>query len=81
MPPSKDDDQAKLLRANGRNPDLRDPAVFELIGEGSLSKMVRLALTDPDGELWRYVVVHRKKRLKNKKIEALRSIADLPPSS
>lgn len=29
----------------------------ELIGEGTLRKMVRAAVTDPDDELWRYSII------------------------
>lgn len=44
---------ATLFRLRGI--DLSD-AVAEEIGFGTFSKMVRIALTDPDQELWRYSV-------------------------
>jgi hypothetical protein len=44
---------ARLYRLRGI--DVSD-AVAEEIGSGTFGKMVRIALTDPDQELWRYSV-------------------------
>jgi hypothetical protein len=35
----------------------------EQIGEGRFDKMVRLALSDPDGEIWRYSIKVSGKRI------------------
>jgi len=47
---------ATLYRSRAEWPDQRAGAAMEAIGSGPLAKMVRLALGDPDGELWPYRV-------------------------
>ena len=47
---------AQLFRARADFPEEVNHADSELIGDGDLAKMVRLALTDPDGEVWRYSI-------------------------
>ena len=44
---------AKLFRLRGLDVHTSRP---EDIGSGTFVKMVRIALSDPDGELWRYSV-------------------------
>ena len=51
-----DKEQACLRRPRAPSIDLIDHAPHEAIGQGPLWKMARAALTDPDGELWRYSI-------------------------
>ncbi len=52
----KSDKPAQLYRSRAREGEEVDHAQSELVGSGSLEKMVRVAMTDPDGELWRYSI-------------------------
>ena len=54
-----EDVNAQLRRSNVRQGMKVDHELSELIGEGTLKKMVRAALTDPDDELWRYSIAAR----------------------
>ena len=54
-PPSPSE-PAILFRSRAEWPDEIDRAVREQIGDGPLSKMVRIAMSDPDDELWRYSI-------------------------
>ena len=47
---------AQLYRSTAHFQEELDQGTSELIGDGDLAKMVRLALTDPEGELWRYSI-------------------------
>lgn len=47
---------AALFRSRAEWPQEVDRAEREQIGDGPLAKMVRLAMTDPDDELWRYSI-------------------------
>ncbi len=47
---------AALFRSRAEWPQDIDRAEREQIGDGPLAKMVRLAMTDPDEELWRYSI-------------------------
>lgn len=47
---------AQLYRARADFPEEVNHADAELVGDGDLAKMVRLALTDPDDEVWRYSI-------------------------
>lgn len=47
---------AALFRSRAEWPQEVDSAEREQIGDGPLAKMVRLAMTDPDEELWRYSI-------------------------
>jgi len=47
------DTPATLYRAGGSDP-AHSP--LEEIGSGRLAKMIRIALSDPDGEVWRYSI-------------------------
>ncbi len=47
---------AALYRSRAEWPQDMDRAEREQIGDGSLAKMVRLAMSDPDEELWRYSI-------------------------
>lgn len=49
-------DPAILFRSRADWPEELDRAEREQIGDGPLAKMVRLALSDPDEELWRYAI-------------------------
>lgn len=54
--PVSPSDPAELFRSRAEWPDEIDRAEREKIGDGPLAKMLRLALTDPDQELWRYSI-------------------------
>lgn len=47
---------AQLFRARADFQKEVNHSDSELIGDGDLAKMVRIALTDPDGEVWRYSI-------------------------
>lgn len=49
-------DPAVLFRSRAEWPDEIERAVREQIGDGALAKMVRIAMSDPDDELWRYSI-------------------------
>jgi hypothetical protein len=48
--------EARLYRSRVAFAEEIDHFTSEPIGEGTLDKMLRLALSDPDGELWRYSI-------------------------
>lgn len=54
-----------------RNFGYRDAPSIEQIGDGTLAKMIRIALSDPDGELWRYSITTDARRFVGKEIKAL----------
>lgn len=56
MIPLSSSDPAALYRSRAEWPQEMDRAEREKIGDGPLAKMVRLAMTDPDEELWRYSI-------------------------
>ncbi|TPG54493.1 hypothetical protein EAH76_07515 [Sphingomonas glacialis] len=45
-----------MFRSRAEWPDEIERSVREQIGDGPLAKMVRIAMTDPDDELWRYSI-------------------------
>ena len=47
---------AHLYRSRVYYRDELDHAESEQIGSGSFAKMLRVALSDPDGEIWRYSI-------------------------
>ncbi|MBW6528715.1 hypothetical protein KZ813_17880 [Sphingomonas sp. RHCKR7] len=51
------DDPAYLYCSRVEHPSHETHVESELIGSGSFAKMVRLALSDPDDEVWRYSVL------------------------
>ena len=48
---------ARLFRSHAPGEVELSQGVPEQIGEGGFDKMVRIALSDPDGEVWRYSIV------------------------
>lgn len=48
---------ARLFRSRADWPEELVGAEMEEIGSGPLAKMVRLALADPDGDIWPYRIV------------------------
>lgn len=62
---------AILFRSRAEWPDEMDRAVREQIGDGPLAKMVRIAMTDPDDELWRYSISVSGQTIAGKAIRAL----------
>jgi hypothetical protein len=50
------DERAHLYRSRVKEGEEVDYSESELVGKGSLEKMVRVALTDPDDEVWRYCI-------------------------
>lgn len=49
-------DPAILFRSRAEWPEEMGRSERERIGDGPLVKMIRLAMTDPDEELWRYAI-------------------------
>ena len=47
---------ARLFRSNAPGPQNLSQIFPEQIGEGRFDKMLRLALSDPDDEVWRYSI-------------------------
>jgi len=47
---------ARLFRSHASNLNDVAHSMNEQIGEGRFDKMLRLALSDPDGEVWRYSI-------------------------
>ncbi|RZL28720.1 MAG: hypothetical protein EOP64_03565 [Sphingomonas sp.] len=47
---------ARLFRSDASNSNDVSHSMNEQIGEGRFDKMLRLALSDPDGEVWRYSI-------------------------
>lgn len=64
-------DPAVLFRSRAEWPDEIERAVHEQIGDGPLAKMVRIAMTDPDDELWRYSISVSGQTIAGKAIRAL----------
>lgn len=54
--PLSPSEPAILFRSRAEWPDEIERAVREQIGDGPLAKMVRIALSDPDDEVWRYSI-------------------------
>lgn len=50
------DDPAFLYRSRVDRPFEVNHSESECIGQGSFAKMVRLAVGDPDDEVWRYAI-------------------------
>lgn len=48
---------AELFRWNAAEPTDTDSAIHEKVASGKLAKVVRIALSDPDDELWRYRIL------------------------
>lgn len=65
------EEPAQLRRLTNAFPNPPDNPLWELIGQGPLWKMVRAALTDPDGELWRYSILVGQEDLTGKGIVKL----------
>jgi len=65
------DAPARLYRSRAHWPSERAQAAMEEIGAGPLEVMVRLVLTDPDGEFWPYRIVVGDRRFDGKAIVAL----------
>ena len=68
------EDEAKLFRSPADNPGKVVRAHDELIGEGLIEKMARLALSDPDGEIWRYSIWSPSRWYRDKEIKQLMAI-------
>ena len=47
---------ARLFRSDASNSNDVLHSMNKQIGEGCFDKMLRLALSDPDGEVWRYSI-------------------------
>ncbi|GHH09988.1 hypothetical protein E2E30_08580 [Sphingomonas sp. AAP5] len=62
---------AVLFRSRAEWPDEIERAVLEQIGDGPLAKMIRIAMTDPDEELWRYSISVSGQTIAGKAIRAL----------
>jgi hypothetical protein len=56
VPPLSASAPATLFRSRAEWPQEMGRAEQEKIGDGALAKMVRLAISDPDEELWRYSI-------------------------
>lgn len=67
-------DPARLRRSSAAAPSLVDHAASEWIGEGPLGKMVRVALSDPDEEIWRYALSVAGTVIEGDAIETLASL-------
>ena len=50
------DSQARLYRSHAPCPAELSEHLVEQVGQGRLEKMVRIAIADPDGEVWRYSI-------------------------
>jgi len=48
---------AKLFRSRADWPEEMAGAQMEEVGSGPLAKMIRLVLSDPDDEVWRYSIL------------------------
>ena len=57
MPGLDENAPAKLFRSRAHWAEERAGAPVEEIGSGPLAKMVRLAMTDPDGDIWPYSIL------------------------
>ena len=62
---------AVLFRSRAEWPDEIERAVLEQIGDGPLAKMIRIAMTDPDEELWRYSISVSGQTIAGRAIRAL----------
>lgn len=62
---------AVLFRSRAEWPDEIERAALEQIGDGPLAKMIRIAMTDPDEELWRYSISVSGQTIAGKAIRAL----------
>jgi hypothetical protein len=76
---------AKLYRSRAFWPRERTSAEMEEIGAGPLESMVRLVMTDPDGEFWPYRIAVAGVRFDGNAIVALdrqlREASRLSPGS
>ena len=63
---------AQLYRSTAKCREEVEYGSSELIGDGDMAKMVRLALTDPQDELWRYSIQYAGNTLYG---EQIRSVA------
>jgi len=64
------DRHARLFRSRAPDEAELSQDAPELIGEGRFDKMVRIALSDPDGELWRYSIDVDAERVSGEHIRA-----------
>ena len=62
---------AQLFRSRAEFREEVDHASSELIGSGSLEKMVRIAFSDPDGDLWRYSIRVGDRAIRGEEIRSL----------
>jgi hypothetical protein len=54
--PIPPDSPARLLRSAAPSPAEISQRSLEQVGDGRFDKMVRIALSDPDDEVWRYAI-------------------------
>jgi hypothetical protein len=66
---------ARLFRSRSAWEEELDLFPMEEIGSGSLAKMVRIALSDPDDAIWAYRIVTSDGAYSGKEIAALRNLA------
>ena len=52
----KGDQPARLYRSRVPNGEAANHVESEQIGQGNFAKMLRVALSDPDDEVWRYSI-------------------------
>lgn len=62
---------ATLYRSRADWPEERASAAMEEIAAGPLGKMIRLVLTDPDGEFWPYRITVAERSFDGRAIVAL----------
>lgn len=68
---------AALQRSPAGSPDDIDNVIMEKIASGSLGKMIRLAFSDPDHELWRYRIIVGSREYKGGQIIEMAGSIDL----
>jgi hypothetical protein len=71
LPRQDSETSARLYRSRAGWPEERTEQSMEEIGSGPLAKMVRLALSDPDGDIWPYRIVAGQRVFDSEEIVAL----------
>jgi hypothetical protein len=67
---------ARLFRSRADWPEEVSLHPMEEIGQGSLFRMVRIALSDPDEAIWAYAITAADRSYKGREILTLRALAD-----
>jgi hypothetical protein len=72
------DSPARLFRSTAPGPAEMSQRSLEQVGDGGFDKMVRIALSDPDDEIWRYAIGVSGETLKGEAIRQFCISADKP---